>query len=352
MPGVVTSDHRPFDYAHPPCRASLHDAQANEVDIRYTGSGGIYLGWRGNVVLLGPFFTNPPLLANLFGNFHHDRARIARHLPPGNVRAVMTGHSHYDHFGDVPVVATPDIPIYTNTTGVNMLAPYPTLRAHAVQADTPFPIVDANGAAVMRVRPIKSDHAPQICRSRRWPCDISRCELTTPWTSDFESHKLRDFCGGQTFAYVIDLLDAHGAVAFRIYYNDTSPESPLGVPAPDGIPFDVAILCVASYDHVHGYPETLLRAIRPRHVLLTHYEDFFSKAEGHWRFVGLFTERKAQRFVERLVGTGAVTGGLAPVEPVCGAKGTGWTMPVPGEQARFVTASRPADVAAAQTLRR
>lgn len=342
MPGEVTADHRPFDYAHPPCTRSLQPAQANEADIRYLGSGGVFISWRGSAILLGPFFTNTPFLANIFGRFHHDRARIAEHLrgvPLPDVRAILTGHSHYDHFGDVPVVAAaaPGAAIYANASGVAKLAAYPELRerAHAVAAEVPITIADAGGAAVMRIRPVASDHAPQLCRSRRLPCNFYNCPGLDPWTSGFESHTVRDFCGGDPFAYVIDLLDARGAPAFRIYYNDAAPEAPLGIPAADGVPYDVAILCVASYDHVDGYPEALLRAIRPRHVLLTHYEDFFSKSEGQWHFVGLFTDAKAKRFVERMAATGAIQGGLTPVQPVCGATGTGWTMPVPREQARF-----------------
>lgn len=341
MPGEVTADHRAFDYAHPPCTRSARAAQANEADIRYLGSGGVFVGWRGNAILLGPFFTNPPLYANLIGTFHHDRPRIEEHLrdvPLADVRAILAGHSHYDHFGDVPVVAgeVPASTIYTNAAGVKMLAAYPSLHALEVEAEKAFTIKDASGAAMMRIRPIASDHAPQLCRSRRWPCNISDC-AGTRWTSGFESHPLRDFCGGDTFAYVIDLLDARGATAFRIYYNDAAPEAPLGIPAADGVAYDVAILCVASFDHVHGYPEALLRAIRPRHVLLTHYEDFFSKSEGRWHFVGLFTDAKAKRFVQRMIKSGAIGGGFKPEPPVCGAAGAGWTMPVPREQARFRT---------------
>src|SRR5437870_6655535 len=90
MPGAVTSDGRPFDYARPPCTSSLVAAAGEQVDVRYLGSGGVYVGWRGDAILLGPFFSNPRLVASLFGNLRHDRARIARHLRdvlPASVRA-------------------------------------------------------------------------------------------------------------------------------------------------------------------------------------------------------------------------------------------------------------------------
>lgn len=103
------------------------------------------------------------------------------------------------------------------------------------------------------------------------------------------------------------------------------------------VPYDVAILCIASYDFVHGYPEAVLRGVRPRHVLLAHYEDFFSKSEERWHFVPLLSGKKAARFITRMLATHAIAGGLAAetTKPVCGAAGDGWTMPVPGEQVLF-----------------
>ena len=343
MPGDVTSDGRPFDYSSHACRATLQQPARDDVDVRYLGSGGASVGWRGNAILLGPFFSNPPLLANLFGRMRHDRARIAAHLrdvPPASVRAIVTGHSHYDHFGDVPVVAhdhAPNAEIYTNADGVAMLSGDPALhaRAHAVAAGQPFDVHDADGRVVMRIHPIASEHAPQICRSHRWPCHVSNCHLQSPWSGTFEEEKLRDFCGGDAFAYVVDLLDGD-TVHFRLYYNDAAPDSGLGVPAmSDGIPFDVAILCIASYHLVRGYPELVLAGTHPRHVVISHYEDFFTKSEDRWRFVPLLGGAGAKRFVTRMMATHSIADDLPSRKPVCGAAGAGWSMPIPGEQLLF-----------------
>lgn len=343
MPGDVTSNHQPFDYASHDCQASLQAPKADEVDVRYLGSGGAYVAWRGDAILLGPFFSNPPLLANLFGRMRHDRPRIAAHLrdvAPASVRAIVTGHSHYDHFGDVPVVArdcAPSAEIFTNADGVAMLHGDPALyaRARPVTAGKAFEVHAADGRVVMRIHPIASEHAPQVCRSHRWPCHISNCHLQSAWNGTFEDEKLRDFCGGDAFAYVIDLLDGD-AVRFRLYYNDAAPDHGLGVPAmSDGIPFDVAILCIASYHLVDGYPELVLAGTHPRYVVISHYEDFFSKSEGRWRFVPLLSGAGAKRFVTRMLATHAIANDLASSKNVCGATGDGWSMPVPGEQLLF-----------------
>lgn len=335
--GSAISDGVSFDFEHPSCQSTVTVPPAGAVDVRFLGAGGVYVGWGSDAILAGPFFSNPPLSRQL-GNMHHDRARIAQHLqtvPVGKVRAIITGHSHYDHLGDVPVVAgeyATGAAIYGNQTGVNMLEPYAALKArtHVIRAND---VVDVSDR--IRIRAVASDHAPQICRSRRWPCDISNCSLDHPWTTPFESHPLRDFCGGETLAYVIDLIE-NDAVRYRIYYNDSSPEAPMGIPAmSDGISFDLAILCIASYDKVDGYPESLLQAIQPAHVIIIHWEDFFARSEGHWRFVPELTDAKVRRFVERMRSANAGHAFHPPTNHVCGASAPDFTMPVVGEQMLF-----------------
>jgi hypothetical protein len=341
--GDVTGDKQPFDFEHPRCIASITNPAAGVVDVRYLGSGGVYLGWGSDAILLGPFFSNPSLIHSQLCSMHHDRSRIREHLasvPVQNVRAILTGHSHYDHVADVPVVAqeyATGAQIYVNETGLRMLAAYRHLRnrTHLVNAGDVISITTTNGAEVMRIRAVASDHAPQVCRSRRWPCNISDCRLKAEWTTPFESHRLRNFCSGQTLAYVIDLLGDR-TVRYRIYYNDASPESPLGDPPRiDSLPYDLAILCMSSYDMVHGYPESVIGAIHPAHVVIAHYEDFFSRTDDHWHFVPLLRDRKALRFIQRMRSATTTLAFQPPIKSVCGASAPDFTMPVVGEQMLF-----------------
>jgi hypothetical protein len=84
---------------------------------------------------------------------------------------------------------------------------------------------------------------------------------------------------------------------------------------------------------VKPYPADLLAAVKPRHVLVTHYEDFFRPRSAPCRFVPLLTEGRANRFLEstdRALSQGGRE--LArPIHPVCGATGEGWTMPLVSE---------------------
>jgi L-ascorbate metabolism protein UlaG (beta-lactamase superfamily) len=345
VPGDFTADGKAFDFNNPQCQAAVTTPATDAVDVRYLGSGGIYLGWKGNAILLGPFFSNPSVTAAQFGHLHHDLDRIQQHMQAiagVPIRAILTGHSHYDHIGDVPIVArqyAPQAKIYANSTGTRMLAAYSYLRGRLATIDehTPIHITDAAGKEIVRIQAVISDHAPQLCSCRHWPCDFADCKVEQDWTTPFEQHKLREFCGGQTYAFVIDLLDGD-KIQYRIYYNDAAATAPLGIPSAAisaKHPFDLAILCMASYDFVKQYPSMLLVALKPRHVVLSHYEDFFSRSEGRWRFVPLLTDAKAARFLRELRDSHVVINPLPPTNKVCGPSTSEWTMPVPAEQMLF-----------------
>jgi hypothetical protein len=67
---------------------------------------------------------------------------------------------------------------------------------------------------------------------------------------------------------VIDLLGTSDKdVRYRIYYNDSASSPGKGIPQlDDDHPFDLAILCMASFHFVKDYPEGLLCALKPRHL--------------------------------------------------------------------------------------
>ncbi len=83
---------------------------------------------------------------------------------------------------------------------------------------------------------------------------------------------------GLPLSYVIDILrPATSEVRFRLYYQDTATNSPEGFPPHlgDGKEFDLAVLCVTSFGQVDDHPEAIVKAIRPRTLPLTHWENFF-----------------------------------------------------------------------------
>src|SRR5690606_28832637 len=82
---------------------------------------------------------------------------------------------------------------------------------------------------------------------------------------------------GETWAFLIDFLDADGGVAVRIYYQDATAAPPLGF-APEAIvaerAVDVAVLVPATFEELDWDPEALVRNLLPVGIVLGQWGDF------------------------------------------------------------------------------
>lgn len=343
----------PFDFERPPCTPAARPPESPNpvVDVRYLGASGLYLRWGDDSVLLGPFFSNPGLLHALFGHWRADAAAVERGLAGidvAKVEGILAGHSHYDHIGDLPVVLdkTAAARVFVNRSGAHALAPYAAARTTALEegAGQWVWLTRSGERRPIRFFAVVSSHAPAIDHLR-WAPGSVRKDWREPWSGRY-FHDLRE---GQTFALVIDLMAADLAtVRYRIYYQDAANRQGIGEPPsfPDGHPYDLAVLCIASYDKAPGQPAALLRVLRPRHVLVAHYDDFFRKQTRPVRFVNLLTDAKVERYLETICRELGCAGpsGAGPVNRVCGPSAPRWTLPLPGEWMRFqlpATSGRP-----------
>jgi len=344
----------PFDFENPPCRPAERPrpptAGQEVVEIRYLGAAGLYLRWREDSILLGPYFSNPGLLRVLFGHWRADRPAIERGLaglPLAEVEAILAGHSHYDHIGDLPPILerTPRATVYVNESGVRALTYYSTARVKTLDGSAGW-VWLLRGAEKRPIRflAVSSEHAPQVDH-HLWAAG----DLSGPWHEPWTAHRFHQLKAGRTYALVIDLMSRDlQRVLYRLYYQDAASSKDVGVPPPftgiDEHPYDLAVLCIASYDKVARgpQPESILAALRPRHVLVTHYDDFLRSQEHRVRFVSLLTDEKADRYLRAInESLGSAPAGAGPLNPVCGASGPRWTMPMPGAWALFSPASSP-----------
>ncbi|HET9210551.1 MAG TPA: MBL fold metallo-hydrolase, partial [Thermoanaerobaculia bacterium] len=325
-PGVV------FDFEHPPCSPAMKPTKTlpdDEVEIRYLGAAGLYLHWGGNSILLGPFFSNPSFLHALFGRWRADEMAIERGLagvPVSEVEAVFAGHSHYDHIGDLPIILSRAgrAQVFVNRSGVHALAPYATARSTSFEdkiGEWVWLNQPSGERAPIRFLAVPSDHAPQVDHYL-WAKGKTKRAWREPWSSHY-FHSLK---AGQTFALVIDLMaNDLRTVRYRIYYQDAASRRGVGEPPsfPDGHPYDLAVLCMASYDKAPGQPESILGILHPRHVMVTHYEDFFQSQDRPVRFVGLLTNGKVDRYLRTICVKLGCEGqsSAGPITPVCGPSG-------------------------------
>ena len=333
-----------FDFQDPPCRLSPQPVLAqDEVGIRYFGAGGLYVEWRGAALMMAPYFTNPGIFRVLRGPLAsdpHDLEFGLSGMDLSRVRAIAAGHSHYDHIGDLPLLATryaPAVPIYVNQTGANALASTPIAadRIRPLENETDWIRLRAadGGELPIRFRKVESKHAPHF-----WGIHLGRGQIDRPWTKPWKDRHFLSLKEGTTYAFVIDLLSSTGTTLFRIYYQDSANPEGEGVPKlvqEDVEPYHLAALVMASYRFVRNHPGSILGSLKPRHVLVIHYEDFFQDRSDPVRFAFPLANSEANRFLRRTrdaLGDATTQG---PEGRVCGPSSSGWTMPVPGEWVRF-----------------
>ena len=298
------------------------------LEIEYLGAGGYRLERGSDLVLIAPFFSNPSLLqASGLLRIAPDVAAIDRWLPDvSSAAAILVGHSHYDHLLDVPWIAVDRAPrsmVYGNDTASHILAAVPELRGRVVALNDaayapgrPEQWIDIPGTRV-RFLAIASEHAAHF---RGLNFMQGRLE------ADLEElpRRATEWLAGLTLTFLIEFLSSDGATAvFRIHYQDTASTPPAGFP-PAGIGrVDAALTCVASHREVEGYPEELLRILKPRHVVLGHWEDFFEPYTQDPEVLQVVPFSYPRQFIRRVE--------LA-VPPGTGAR---WTLPAPGARIRL-----------------
>jgi L-ascorbate metabolism protein UlaG (beta-lactamase superfamily) len=333
---------KPFDFEHPPCEPLGEPAgeEGEAVGIRYLGAGGVAIRWRGQILLTAPFFSNYSLPRVFFGRLKPNTDAIDRGMKdvrPAEVGAILAGHAHYDHLGDLPVVAQQHAPrarLYVNDSGVKLLAHALGSRVESLERslETPIRLQDKEGVELpFRVRAVASEHAPHFLRYH-W----AGGQVKHPWEQPWERLRLWHMRSGTTLAYVIDLMGDRDEVRYRIYYQDSASGDHIGAPREDGRAYDLAILCIASHNWVEDAPQALLGRLRPRHVLVAHYEDFFRRDEPR-AFVPMLTNGLANRYLVRVQDSlrGQARLPAGPVGTVCGPSGAEWTIPLLGEEVRF-----------------
>lgn len=322
---------RPVDGRAPlPC---AEGSLLGELQMQYFGTGGFKIQWRDEALLTGPFFSNPSVWSILLGRpvtTELGRKRAAA-VDVRDVQAILVGQAHYDHLADVPLLVPrlpPTAKIWLSRTGKFLL------QAAGVE---PGRLEELNQRAGNWRRPgewievgrhfrfmaLHSEHAPHFMGMK-----FLTGHLEAPL--DHPPLKAGDWVEGQTLAFLIEVLDrepdGEPKTVFRIHYQDSASNPPLGFHPPlpgDFQGTDLAVLCVASHRQVSDYPEGLLADLQPRHVVLAHWENFFRPPDEPLQAVfGIDPEA----FVDKLE-SGLPAGG-------------DWTTPKPGAILRYEVCNR------------
>ncbi|MBL9113375.1 MAG: MBL fold metallo-hydrolase [Verrucomicrobiaceae bacterium] len=224
-------------------------------------------------VLTDPFVTNRLRLNNLVSDPARVDVTLGRIPVPD---AVIINHSHHDHildaYGAMTQSAWANVPLYGSVSAKNLLAgwqqPSITTRCHeiTVSGQAFSPSTNAPGYRIT-ITPYLSKHAPHL------KCGLTflNGKITSPRTSPPSS--VFDFQCGEVYNYLIDIRSP--AKSFKVFYLGAPydlEELPNSVP--DNVAVDVVLALAPSAGNVPGYPQQHLGRLKPRHVVLSHFNSF------------------------------------------------------------------------------
>ena len=261
-------------------------AQPGDVEVKYLGVAGFMIRSGDKVLLTAPHYSNPALgEVGASANVRPDTKLIDSLFPPAGRGAstILVGHGRYDHLLDIPYIAAnlaTRAKVYGGPSVRNMLWGEKSIRPRLVAIDTLDAATDStpgrwhmSGDSGFRFMAIRSSHAPAYLTF----FDLIRVDWAKGQVRDMMSalpRRAKDWRLGEPYAYLIEVLDDQGKPRFRIYYQDTASDAPLGSPPADSV--DLAILTVASAQNARPRaPDMLLKALNPKFVIASHWEHFF-----------------------------------------------------------------------------
>jgi L-ascorbate metabolism protein UlaG (beta-lactamase superfamily) len=244
---------KPDDIAFEP--GSLTSGRS-AVGVRWLGTAGFELECEGHTVLFDPYLTRASLLRCVVAPLRSDDGLLSRYIPRAD--AIVLGHTHFDHALDAPSIARRTGARVFGSRSAVMLC-----RASGVPASQ-VDVVEApagSPAVVREVGPFRlvfhpSAHSPLLLG--RVPCEgeITDCDSVPQRATDYR-------CGA-VFGVEVE-------VAGRRIFHLGSAEV---LPAMPRLEVDLALVCVAGWTATRSFPERMMRALSPRAVLLSHWDNF------------------------------------------------------------------------------
>lgn len=279
-------------------REPVPDIKPGTVQVRFLGVGGFIIQRDDDIVLTAPFYTNPKLGFLLGTSKVQPNETLIKSLLherwASEAKAILVGHTHYDHFMDVPYIARAianKAVLYGSLT-MKQLAMAPPYH---VDPDKIVVVSDVEGQDRVDYRKCAAEPKEGCVRGSgsgdwikvndnvRIRALCSRHAAPRAWKGCLTSvppqpKRVKDWKLGDTYAYLIDFLDATGKPVFRIYYQDTATPPTYGYVHEDLIQdksVDVALLCAAGFNYVKDNPAGIMNSTKPRYVIYGHWESFF-----------------------------------------------------------------------------
>jgi L-ascorbate metabolism protein UlaG (beta-lactamase superfamily) len=269
------------------------------ISFYYSGCAGFLIKKGNDAVLNDPFFSNQGPLSTLpFQTLATDTIAVSKYFKKnfgqntdqkGVIKALLATHTHYDHVLDIPHIyhssLNRDSVLVLGSAGLKNLLMAAQAHYQSTISQDHIKVIDKNLAADsarsgqwfyttnkrIKILPIITSHAPHFFGLKMYKGKIDSLLTQVPT-------KASAYKEGQSLAYLIDFLSENDQIDFRVYVQGSANSVDLGYP-PSAIlaqkQIDVAILCVASFAYTTRHPEAILERLKPRFILLSHWENFF-----------------------------------------------------------------------------
>ena len=280
--------------------------QQEQLRVQYLGCGGLYIRKGTVAFMVDPFFSYRKMLPTgswkelkrAFKNKvsirpHQESIELGmaqiKDSDAAPVSAIFTTHSHYDHLLDVPYIYQqwpkgPKPKVYGNASAsvlLKKLIPAADLKNVEEDLTTPYrtgswiTISKPGDGQTVKVLPIRAEHAPHLKNIKLFDGEATKSFTTEEYPT---GTKMADWLEGQTVSYLVDYITGKDTT-YRVFIQTSASSPVLGIPPAHIVnantkKVDLAIICMASYDKVASYPETLLTKLSPKQVMVVHWEDF------------------------------------------------------------------------------
>lgn len=222
--------------------------------VRWLGAAGFELVYGKHALLIDPYVTRAPLHACLLRPLRTDPTAVARFAPRAD--AVLVSHTHFDHVADVPAIAHwTGAPVWGSNSAAALC------RAQAVPdrlVREVCPGMDALEVGPFRIRVIASEHSPLLARRVPFDGQLEPQALQPLRASSYRC--------GEMLAFSIEVAGRRIAHLGSAQLVDD---------AWDGAFHDLVLLCAAGWKSTPKFAARVLRATRPRAVLLSHWDQFW-----------------------------------------------------------------------------
>ncbi len=251
------------------------------VTVQWLGTAGFAITHGDHTVLIDPYVTRASLAACASGPLVSDIAAVYKYAPRAD--AIVVGHTHFDHVLDVPAIARHSGATVFGSRSASALCRTAGLPAAQVRdVESAFggePVTAEVGPFTLRFH--RNAHSRMLLGRVPAPGDITDCDEVPLGIGSYRCGTVfgvEIHVAGRTLFHLgsAEILDASVRVAN----------------------LDLALVCVAGWTSSHAFPERVMRALSPRAILLSHWDNFFAPLDQAAR---AFPRMQMPRLVDRLV---------------------------------------------------